>query len=441
MHRFFTALAIAAMVPNFAHAGLADEYGFQATAVSGKTAPQDFWGQLQSLFVPGNPGAQAVDLTVTITDEKGAPLAGASVLVGSGRGVPFAGNETLSDAAGRAGFADASLRGAALPSITVSKEGYSTFTMVAPAGNEVAITLPRYTNDADFAFLEGDVSGFATGVPSNALELGIFIPAFRPESLLNFDPQQFVSSYTTKINVFGERDVPGNVVLPTQRKKYGFLPISLSKPNFIMPLSLGLKAHMTALAGSVPISGAIGAIQANDFLGAINLASFTHVSWTTNQVEVRGPEKFNIVLNQEIAPKAITAKLSGIPLDLDVVAVSVTDPSRDRSDFVPLDVKAVKSESVSGGSTDISLGTLKNRRADDALYVFTGIFDQTEVTNKDATRRWIVGSLQAVNGSAATFAGFLNPVKSGTVTSANRSYAFASPATPALAPDLVLLNI
>jgi hypothetical protein len=445
MLRFASALAFAAIVPNFAHAGLADEYGFQAKSVSRPTATapaakDGFWSRIQQVLSPES-GRESADLSITVTDENGTPLSGASVLVGSGRGAPFTGNEAVTDGSGVASFNNAALRGASLPSVTVSKEGYSTFTLAAPASAALEISLPRYANDADFAFLEGEVNGFPPGYPSNVLEMGFFVPAFRPESLLNFDPQQFVSSYTTTINVFGERDVPGNVILPTQRKRYGFVPISLSKPNFIMPLNLGLKAHMTALAGAVPISDALGAIQNNDFLGAINLASFTHVAWTTNPVEVKGPEKFNLTVNQEIAPKAVKAKLANIPGALDVVAVSLTDPSREKLDFVALDVKAVKAEAVKNGATTVDLGTLKNRREGDALFVFSGVFDREEFTNKEATKRWIVGSLQPVKGSDASFAGFLNPVRSGTVANGNRDYSFASPVNGAIAPDLILLNI
>jgi hypothetical protein len=443
MLRLVSALALVASVPTLAHAGLADEYGFQAKSITRHSAPESgggFRSRLQQVLSP-EADRESADLTVTVTDDLGAPLAGAAVLVGGGKGLPFSGNEAVTSASGVATFSDASLRGGSLPSVTVSKEGYSTFTLAAPSGAELAITLPRYANDADFAFLEGEVKGFPPGYPSNVLEMGFFVPAFRPESLLNFDPQQFVSSYTTTINVFGEREVPGNVVLPTQRKRYGFIPISLSKPNFIMPLGLGLKAHMTALAGAVPISDAIGAIQDNDFLGAINLASFTHVAWTTNQVEVKGPERFNLTVDQEIAPKAVKAKLSGIPGQLDVVAVSLTDPSRERSDFVALDVKAVKAEAVKNGATAVDLGTLKNRRAEDALFVFSGVFDRDEFTNPEATKRWIVGSLQAVKGNEAGFSSFLSPVRTGSVANANREFRFASPVNGALAPDLILLNI
>jgi len=444
MLRIFSAMALAAaLAPSFAHAGLADEYGFQAktnTHAAAVRAPENFWSRLGSLLDPSS-GQEAADVSVKVVDAAGNPLAGATVLVGSGRGTPFAGNEAQTNASGVASFSDASLRGGQLPSVTVSKEGYSNFTLAAPTAGELEITLPKYSNDADFAFLEGEVKGFPPGYPSNVLELGFFVPAFRPESLLNFDPQQFVSSYTTTINVFGEREVPGNVVLPTQRKRYGFIPISLSKPEFIMPLNLGLKAHMTALAGAVPIGDAIGAIKNDDFLGAINLASFTHVAWTNEQVEVTGPQRFDLTVNQEIAPKALKAKLSGLPGKLDVVAVSLTDPSREKSDFVALDVKAVKAEGVQNGATTVDLGTLKNRRDGDALYVFSGIFDRAEFTNKDATKRWIVGSLADVKGSDATFAQFLSPVRAGTVANANRDFKFPSAVNGALVPDLVLVNI
>lgn len=442
MLRFVSALALAAFTPGLAHAGLADQYGFQAKSIArpAPAAANGLWSRLQRALAP-EAGREGADLSVTVTDDLGAPLAGATVLVGSGRGAPFAGNEAVTDDSGLATFSDEALRGGTLPALTVSKDGYSTFTLAAPAGAELAITLPRYANDADFAFFEGEVTGFPPGYPSNVLEMGFFVPAFRPESLLNFDPQQFISSYTTKINVFGDRDVPGNVVLPTQKKKYSFIPINLSKPSYIMPLSLGLKAHMTALAGAVSIGDAIGAIQKDDFLGAINLASFTHVTWTGNQIEVTGPARLNLTVDQEISPKAVKASLANLPGQLDVVSVSMVDPNRDGSDFVALDVKAIKAEAVRDGAASVDLGTLKNRANGDALYVFSGVFDRVEFTNANAPKRWIVGSLQPVNGTTANFGAFMSPVRSGTVANGNRDYRFPSAVSSAVTPDLVLLNI
>lgn len=443
MRKALLALAFtAAAFPNTSPAALMDEYSFQAkTRHLSATTP--FWSRLLSTL-QGKEVSPA-DVSVTVLDAEGQPLAGATVLVGSKQGLPFSGNQITTDANGVAQFSDAALKEGVLPSVTATKDGYSSLTLSQPAGNQIELRLPRQAAENEFAFLEGRVDGFPTGYPTSTLELGMFLPAFRTESLMNFDPQQFVSSYTTKISLIGERDVPGNVLLPTQRKRYGFIPITLSKPDYIMPLATGMKAHMSALAGAVSISDAVGAIQNNDFLGAINLASFTHVTWTNGPVEVRGNERFNLTFNQEISPRAVQAKLSGVPAGLDVVSVSVVDPSGERNDFIPLDVKAVKSESLQNGATNVGLGTLKNRREGDGFYVFSGVFNRNDLTNANSSARWIVGSLQPVNTTSmdARFNGFLRPLASNGVFEGQREYRFTSPANTeaGLVPDVILVNI
>lgn len=397
---------------------------------------QNFWRALR-----GEKPLENADLAVKVLDASGEPLAGAAVLVGQKKGDPFAGNHALTGADGSALFTDEALRAGAPFTITASLNGYSTLSLVANRGSSVELRLAKIPGERDFSFLQGKVTGFPPGYGGGTLELGLFLPAFRPESLLNFDPQQFISSYEVKINVFGERDVPGNVVFPTQRKRYGLIPISLSKPEYIMPLARGLNAHMGALAGAVDISDAVKLIKNKDFLGTLNIARFTHLGFTNNKVKVRGDETFNLNLSNEIAPGSVKAEMSGVPAGLDAVSVSFFDKEGDRGDFLPMDIKAVKSEAIKNGSASLQLGLLKQRRSRDKFYVFTGLFDRAALDDKNSTGRSIVGSLQPVSGQSSRFRGFLKPLRSLGVGSGNRDYRFNSPANGALAPDFVLLNI
>lgn len=397
---------------------------------------QNFWRALS-----GEQPLESADLTVKVMDSEGRPLAGAAVLVGQKKGDPFAANHALTGNDGSALFNDEALRSGAPFTITASFTGYSTLSLVANTQNTVELRLAKIPGERDFSFLKGKVTGFPPGYGSGTLELGLFLPAFRPESLLNFDPQQFISSYEVKINVFGEREVPGNVVFPPQRKRYGLIPISLSKPEYIMPLSRGLEAHMGALAGAVDISDAVKLIKNKDFLGTLNIARFTHIGFTNNKVEVRGDETFNLNVSHEIAAAAAKAEMSGIPSGLDAVSVAFYDKEGDRGDFLPMDVKAVKSEAIRNGAANLQLGLLKQRRPQDKFYVFTGLFDRAALDDKNATARSIVGSLQPISGQGSKFKGFLRPVRSLGVGSGNRDYRFNSPANGALVPDFVLLNI
>jgi hypothetical protein len=433
-----TALLLAPLATTIAHAEPAEFFQVK-TSRQPESGPlwRNLWRALS-----GEKNLETADLTVKVTDAAGNPLAGAAVLVGPKKGSPFAANFALTGADGTALFHDEALRDRTPLTVTASLAGHSTLSLVGNTDNQVELSLAKIPGERDYSFLKGKVTGFPPGYGGGTLELGLFLPAFRPESLLNFDPQQFISSYEVKINVFGERDVPGNVVFPPQRKRYGLIPISLSKPEYIMPLPRGLDAHMGALAGAVDISDAVKLIKNKDFLGTLNIARFTHLGFTNNKVEVRGDETFNLNVSNEIAAGAAKAEMSGIPSGLDAVSVAFFDKEGDRGDFLPMDIKAVKSESIKNGSASLALGLLKQRRPQDKFYVFTGLFDRAALDDKNSTSHSIVGSLQPVASQGGSrFKGFLKPIRPGEVSGGNRDYRFNSPANGAIVPDFVLLNI
>lgn len=395
------------------------------------------WTSFWNLF-------READLQVKVTDSDGSALKNVSVLVGQRLGDPFSGNQALTNSEGVASFTHESLRTRTPFTVTASRPGFTTLTLLNQAPGVVEMRLDEQPDERDFAFFNGRVTGFPPGVGSGNLEMGIFLPAFRPESLMNFDPQHFISSYEVKIDVFGEREVPGNLVLPRQTKRYGLIPISLSKPDYIMPLPRGLNAHMGAMVGNVGISGAVDAIKKKDFLATINLTNFTHIGWTSRRVDVRGNETFDVHAGQEVAAQAVTAQLGGVPERLDAVAVTLFDVAGDGEDFIPLDVKALKSEHIRNGAGSVKLGVLKQRRSRDNFYVFAGLFDGTKLNDKNNPSRWIVGSLEPVdNRLASRHPKFLSPIRSGTVAANNREYRFNSAVNQrhGLTPDFVRLNI
>jgi hypothetical protein len=433
------ALLLAALLPLASFAQEAGPWQVKARQVSPASGFwPSFWRWAQN--APNTTG----DLTVKVMDASGKPIKSATVLAGQSKGNPFPGNQITTDESGIASFRDDAISATPL-TVTVAREGYSTVSVAKNTLNTVEITLARIPGERDFGFLAGKVTGFPPGYGRGTLELGILLPAFRPESLLNFDPQQFISSYKVEIDVFGKREVPGNLVLPSQNKWYGIVPISLSKPEFVMPLALGTRAHMSAVVGAVPIGGAVDAINNKDFLGVLNLATFSHAGFTTRRVEVNGDEKFDVDAGQEITPRAAAAKLNSLPPKIDAVALSLFDASGNEGDFIALDVKSLKSEEIKNGAGKIKLGLLKNRRDRDNFYLFTGIFDRNKIADKNATSRSIVGALQKlkITGEEPTaqFNSFLRPISSKGVGKSQRQYRFSSAANGNLRADFLLLNI
>jgi len=355
------------------------------------------------------------DLQVTVTDADGHPLAGASVLAGQSLGSPFTGNQAVTDASGIATFTDPSLRG--LPvTVTASLNGYATTSLLDNKNNSVRIALSRNPDERGVGFLRGKLNGIPK-LGGGTLELGFFIPAATAESMLNFNIDSFVSSYKVKVNVYGDRDIPGNVVLPSQTKFYTIVPISIAKPDFIMPLPTSMNAHMYGLAGGISIQQAVKVVQSKDYLELLNIVSLTNVGWTRDRVQVHGNENFDINVSHAVVPGQVTARLSGLAgTKLDAVAVSLVDPSGDKGDFVAMDIKALKSENMQNGGGSMSLGQVRTRRAgaDSNFYVFTALFaGWWALCSRPITARWFPSRTSSARSSPpacrATTANFVSP--------------------------------
>lgn len=440
--KLFCVLAVLAIPAQADHT---ESYTFQAKShnvSAGEAFWQNFWSTLK-----GQSSPRAADLSVKVlSSSTGKPVQGALVLVGQKKGDPFATNFATTDAEGMAFFNDEALKKGTPLTVTASMQGFGNFSLVGNTNNTVELAIQPATRGRDHSFLQGKLLGFPSGIGSTRLEVGMFIPAFRTESLMNFDPQQIVSSYKVEIDVYGKRLVPGNVVMPRQSKRYGIIPITIDKPEFIMPLPNGLRTHMSGILGSVSIGDASDAVKNKDFLAVLNMTELTHLGFT-ERMSVRGNDRFDLNAGMELEAKAVKAQFTGVAAKLDAVAISFLDPENDQGDFVPMDVKALKSEEIQNGAGAIKLSVLKQRKPQDKFYVFTGLFDRSQIPEKKmaSDSRSLVGSLMPVNSSEmkARFNGFLKPMAAVSVGSGNRDYRFSSAANPSakLNPDMIIVNI
>lgn len=411
--------------------------GIQITSEH-KSSSQKFWANLQSALRGQKINAAVGDLNILVKDNDGIPVAGATVLVGSAEGQPFAGNMAQTDTSGAVSFTNGALQGQALP-ITASLPGYTTVSLFNNSDNSVAITLVKNPDARDYGFMRGRLSGFPAGYGWDKIEAGIFIPATGMDAFVNFDIQNFISSYIVKMDIYGQRDIPGNLVMPKQKKFWGFIPIDLNKPDFVMPLPAGLNAHMAGIVGAAPLGDVMGAVQNGDFLQTVNLMNITHVGWTTNRVNVHGDENFDVAANQAIEPRQVTAKLNNVPKQLDAIALSLYDPSGDRGDFVATDVKTIKAEDMQKQNGAMALGMLKQGNPANAQ-VFVALFEKAKLQDKNS--RSIVGSLRSVGANKTLpFEQFLQPLQLVAASNGNHDFQFTPAANGNLVPNLTMVNL
>ena len=429
--------------------GFDAQASFQAVPTPGNirtslVAPtQNLWSNLLDILA-GRRRAYSEDQVVVMVrnarDQK--PLAGATVQIGEALGVPFENNQTTTNAEGVAIFTNSWLKGKSFP-VSAFKEEFGAASILNTNANRIEMQLEPHVKNEDFAFVEGKFYGWPTGYNKSTLEVGVFLPGISPASLLNFDPQQIVSSYKVEIDVYGKRLVPGNVVMPLQNKRYLLFPVTIEKETFVMPLKKGTAAHMSAVMGAVSISDAISLMKEKDFLGLINLADLTHVDWT-ERMEIAGNQRFDINVKRAIRKKLFSAKYENVPAKLDVVAIAGADPKGDLADLIATDVKSLKSEDLRNGRGAISLGGLTDMVKNS--YIFSAFFDRNQFDPKlkdQFSTRALTGRLQRIDGNQIKADKMLQIIKSGSVSSDHRTFNFSSPNAPAagLNADLLLLNI
>lgn len=435
----FVLAALASAAPALADS-LTHGYEMGAKVVR-QSAPADAKAWWKRLISP-----READLVVAVSDAaSGAPLSGVEILVGAEVGVPFPGNLQSTGADGTVRFSAEALRNPNKFTVTAAKDGYSTFTLHEVRGERVEIQLQAQAAPSDYGFLNGKVSGWPTGYGRRTLEVGLFIPGLRPQSLLSFDIGQIISSYTTEMDVGGTRVVPGNLVMPPQDKTYMIFPIHLEKPEYIMPLPFGTRAHMSAVVGAVGLSAAIDGMKNKDFLSVINNTNLTHVEWS-DPITVRSDERLDIRVSRPLEAQAIKTSTFAVPKGMDVLSVSLFDPSGTRDDFVPLDVKSRKAEQITGGKAEIPLGKLKDAASRAATYVFTTLFKRSEFINQQPNqpvRRAISASVKPLgaDGKSVENKAMLGLMRVSPPSADKRSYQFTTANTAELAADLLFLNL
>ncbi len=214
-----------------------------------------------SRFIPvDSDQVGGLGLIVSVVDEAGG-IQGATVWVENRDGVLLAKGTTGAD--GRF-FAeevnrDVLEQGTA---VTAFAEGFAPVSFVENISNRVRIELPRNLPDT-YPIIDGQITGFDPDDGSAYAKVGIVAKALGVADLGQLDSSAFVSPINDKISVYGERDIPSNIVLPDQWFTVGIVPIHVSKPNYRLPVAPGSSNRYLALSGNAHAGRVIDALRNN----------------------------------------------------------------------------------------------------------------------------------------------------------------------------------
>lgn len=399
----------------------------------------------------------ATELEAIVYDAAtGAPLADAAVLVGAKVGDPFPENLAQTDSNGRVRFANAAIVPGQSISLVAWKEGFQALHLVTTTARFVQMFLQPQARPESHVFLRGRFENWPTGIGRSDLEAGLFLPAFRTGTMLNFDLNQVISSYRQEITVAGRTvRVPGNFVMPPQRKFYNIIPVTLEKQEFAMPLALHTQGYRTGILGNVPISQAVSRIQNKDFLGVMNLMKFTHTDWT-GWGAVQGEETLQLPMTKRLRGNAVSSMHSKVPAGLDLVGFHLLDPTGDGRGLIPLDIKSrAKTAGMSfvdgseaedkSASGELKLADLQEDMAGAKRIIFSAVLDQAQLSAQPLRQLRYSAALSPVSGAANQrrsvtefYMGLVNP---GAVSADRQRFQFSFNGSNSLEPDYFAVNI
>ncbi len=273
---------------------------------------------------------------LSVVDETGQPIAGASVLVGFEAGVPFEGNVLTTNANGAAalpaGWKDA------LP-VTVQAPGYITSTV--PVLVPGAMTLQLIKQDAANDF---EVRGVATNFPrlvtDGKVDFALLIPALSRENLLAFDLSTVISPKVDVITIIGnDVSLPSNISLPQQTENY-FFPIELNKPEYRTYLRNPGVQTLTATHGQFPLQRVVSDIRAGKSMFEL-INHFTFSEGGQRQLDVQGNlTAQDVPVNQTPFNAQVAVKAPAFPASQQMVSLAVVEQN---GVLVPSDLKRVNS--------------------------------------------------------------------------------------------------
>ncbi len=382
---------------------------------------------------------RAAEMEIHLIDNEARPMENALIQIGDAPGVPFADNQMITNASGIATVSIPEIAFDQELSVTISAHGFAHVTFSGKIDSthvgqhKFSLQIHRHRDFSDIRTVTGKFSGWPQGVSKSRVEIGLFLPSFNVETLVGFDLGNLISPRMEEISVAGRTvQVPVNLVLPTQSKRYGIFPIRLSKPNFNIPLDAQMQNRFLGAAGSLPMRKLVNLAQKKDYLSIMNLVEFTRIGYTDMQF-VEGNPNMPISLSTRLVQKKLENKVANFPSGLDLVAMSLFDPDTTLQTLLPVDIKAAKNPALTG---HMQLAFPENARLESDAYVFNAAVEQRQLTQDLIEDLNFSAALTAVtwNGSKfeVTESEFLPLVHLGEADVNARVFPFAIAVAPTL---------
>ncbi|OFZ83085.1 MAG: hypothetical protein A2583_12770 [Bdellovibrionales bacterium RIFOXYD1_FULL_53_11] len=287
-------------------------------------------------FSVANDPAAGDSVEVVVFDELGGvPLAGADVLVGT--------SLDPSDATAVTGRADAAgrfvARGWGRGRIYVAlaaKKGYERVSVSGVRGSSITIFLRKLAAEERLVLGTGVSGGWADATSNKMVRAGLVFKSLGAMDLLSFRVESLISPLKDKIDVFGEREVPSNLVLPEQEVVVFPVTISLDKPSYRLPVQAGRRLRLAMLQGEIAakeLTSGGGQLSA----GILNKLKCRKAALSGFMVP---EDDFKREIDSDIELQGVHRVTPALPpFAADIIVAAVMDPDGSAEYMLPTDVK------------------------------------------------------------------------------------------------------
>ena len=295
----------------------------------------NFGDRVKQFF--GFPTKKRVNIQV-LSSLTALPMAETYVGVGENQGDPKNHLSAYTDENGNASFEVTSEN---LLDITAAKQGFGAYTLFAVGDADLTFFLEPLDTKLETVQLTGQFTGWPKIINGDdKVDLGLIVPFIKLSQLLDFNFGSLLGPPTKGI-AYGERDIPGNLVLPKQKEYYyKILPVEFDHPVYTLNLEKNATHNLLAIMGQVPFSALISTFVSGGSLEkALNVLEFTKIQLLNNFFIDQNQVK-NIDLNKNLNPNLLV-NIDNIPPNRSVVTVSAGNLDAQAKEFFPVSFKII----------------------------------------------------------------------------------------------------
>lgn len=221
--------------------------------------------------------------------------------------------------------------------LTVTREGYASTTLIGAQGKNITIYLKPLLETQNDIEASGNVGGWRENPQSRPVYLGLVFKTSSIFDLLHFNTDSVVSPLKDTIDIWGDREIPSNLVLPEQNIPIFIGSAHVNKTNYRLPIVPRTESRLMVAHAEMSADDLIAVGRGGLSLDAVNKLTFTRIGLGT---PVRPDSNFqqNIDAGIELTPKH-QVTVSVPPFEADVLVAAVTDLDGDRYTLIPTDIR------------------------------------------------------------------------------------------------------